>query len=150
MRKIVRVTCFASFLALLLGSAGCGPLPGGRLSGELQKTPGDWESIVSGSRFCELESRPEDPHSIQLECFVVDGLLYVQSHRWALSDGYPFESWAKIWLEHPNLRVRFGDDIYELEAARVTDASLRESVLSSRGYDPVPDGIALFHLGPAA
>ena len=125
MRAIVRRTCFAPLLALLLallfGSAGCGPLPGGRLSGELQKTAGDWESIVRDHRFCELESRPEDPHSIQLECFVVDDRLYVQSHRWALSDGYPFESWAKIWLEHPKLRVRFGEDIYQLEAVRVTE-----------------------------
>jgi hypothetical protein len=101
---------------------------------------------VSDRAFCEIESRPEDPHSIQLECFVVDGLLYVQSHRWALSDAYPFESWAEIWLDHPDVRVRVGDSIYELRAARVRDPGRRSAILSRRGYDPVPDGIVLFLL----
>ena len=135
-----------ALLPLVTSLLACGPIPSGRLSGEVTPAPADWGSVVTGTEFCELESRPDDPHSIQLECFVIDGRLYVQSHRWALSDAYPFESWAAIWLDHPLLRVRFGDTIYELEAARVTEAGLRGSILSGRGYDPVPDGIVLFQL----
>jgi len=129
-------------LALALG---CGPVPGGRLSGEAAPLPDDWAQTLGGDRsFCEIESRPADPHSIQLECFVVDGALHAQSHRWALADWWPVESWAEIWLAHPDVRVRVGERIYDLRAVRVTDPAVREPILRARGYDPVPDGIALF------
>ncbi len=136
-------------LAALLIAAGCGPVPGGRLRGEDQPPPADWAPLTEGlSAICEIEARPEDPHSIQLQCYEYDDALYVHSHRWALSSWYPFTSWAAIWLEHPEIRVRFGDAIYELYAERVRDAPLREAILSSRGYQPVPDGILLFQLRP--
>ncbi len=136
-------------LAALLLAAGCGPVPGGQLRGEDQPPPADWAPLTEGlSGICEIEARPGDPHSIQLQCYEYDGALYVHSHRWALSSWYPFKSWAAIWLEHPEVRVRFGDAIYDLYAERVMEAPLREAILRSRGYDPVPDGILLFHLRP--
>lgn len=132
-------------LALTLG---CGPVPGGSLEGELAPAPAAWTDALGGERaMCEIESRPADPHSIQLECFARDGALYVQSHRWALAKWWP-ESWAAIWLREPDVRVRIGGSIYELRAARVSDAALREAMLKERGYDPVPDGIVLFRFDP--
>ena len=95
---------------------------------------------------CEIESRPEDPHSVQLQCYVHDSELYVHSHRWALASWYPFESWASIWLNHPEVRVRFGESIYELYTQRVTETVRRAEILTARGYDPVPEGIVVFHL----
>jgi hypothetical protein len=131
-------------LALSL-ALGCGPVPGGALSGVVTPAPATWAEVLGGDRaICEIESRSEDVHSIQLECFLVDGQLYVQSHRWALADWWPTQSWAAIWLEHPDVRVRIGERIYDLRAAQVTDAALREPILRERGYDPVPDGIVLF------
>ena len=131
---------------LLLGLAlGCGPVPGGSLSGAVAPAPATWTEALGGEKaFCEIESRPVDPHSIQLECFVVDGALYAQSHRWALASWWPTESWAAIWLAHPDVRVRIGERIYELHAVRVTDTAVRDPILKDRGYDPVPDGIVLF------
>ena len=135
-------------LALLL-ALGCGPVPGGALSGTATPQPPDWSTVLGGDRaLCEVESRPEDVHSIQLECFLVDGQLYAQSHRWALAEWWPTESWAAIWLEHPDVRVRLGERIYALRAVRVTDPALREPILKDRGYDPVPDGIVLFRFEP--
>jgi hypothetical protein len=56
-------------LALWLAT-GCGPVPGGSLGGTTAQPPGDWSTALEGDRaFCEIESRPADPHSIQLECF---------------------------------------------------------------------------------
>jgi len=131
-------------LALSL-ALGCGPVPGGALSGAPTRAPAAWAEALGGDRaICEIESRPADPHSIQLECFLVDGQLYAQSHRWALADWWPTESWAAIWLAHPEVRVRIGERIYELRALRVTDAALREPILAGRGYDPIPDGVVLF------
>lgn len=135
----------AAVLALALG---CGPVPGGTLRGEVAPALAAWPDVLGGGRaMCEIESRPADPHSIQLECFAREGALYVQSHRWALADWWP-ESWAAIWLEEPEVRVRIDGAIYELYAARVTDAALRRAMLNERGYDPVPDGIVLFRFDP--
>jgi hypothetical protein len=100
-----------------------------------------------------VESRPADPHSIQLECFLYEGALHVQSHRFAFSRWWPAESWAEIWLLHPQVRVRIDGDLYDLTAVHVTDPDARARVLRFRGYDPVPDGIAVFRfepLGPGA
>jgi len=135
-------------LALSL-ALGCGPVPGGALSGAPTRAPAAWAEALGGERaFCEIESRPEDVHSIQLECFVVDGQLYVQSHRWALADWWPTESWAAIWLAHSDVRVRIGERIYELRARPVADPAVREPILTARGYDPIPDGVVLFRLEP--
>lgn len=133
----------------LLAAAGCGPVPGGALRGHVAPPPSGWSTVLEDGRaFCEIESRPEDPHSVQLECFVYEGGLYVQSHRWAFASWWPVTSWAEIWLEHPEVRVRLGDAIYPLAAVHVTDPEQRAAVLGFRGYDPVPDGIALFRFEP--
>ena len=136
-------------LSLALLGLACGPVPGGRLSGEVAPLPADWAPLTRGlDGMCEVESRPSDPHSIQLQCYTHAGAMYVHSHRWALAAWYPFRSWAEIWLEEPDVRVRLGSSIYELYAEEVTSIRQRDAVLASRGYEPVPDGIVLFQLRP--
>jgi hypothetical protein len=135
-------------LALAL-AVGCGPVPGGSLAGEVTPPPDAWSALVpDGTRICEVESRPENPHSIQIECFLYDGQLYAQSHRWALASWWPVESWAAIWIARPEVRVRLGDELFELQAVHVTDPAQREAVLRFRGYDPVPPGIVVFRFDP--
>jgi hypothetical protein len=95
-----------------------------------------------------MEARPADPHSIQLECFVAEGALYAQSHRWALAPWWPVESWAAVWIAHPDVRLRIDGAIYELRAVRVPESPERETVLAARGYDPMPPGIVLFRFEP--
>ena len=133
----------ATALALLIGVlTACGPIPGGSLDGALSVPPSDWSSVLGGDRvFCEIESRPSEPHSIQLDCFVHGGRLYVQSHRWAFAPWWPIQSWAAIWIEEPEVLVRIDSSLFELRAVHVTLASERNSILESRGYDPVPEGI---------
>lgn len=135
-------------LVMLVALAACGPIPGGRLSGETTPAPSDWSAAVPDKRFCEIEARPADPRSIQLECFRWEGGLYVNSHRWALASWWPVTSWAAVWLDHPDVRVRVGEAIYDLRAVRITDATERAAVLKHRGYDPVPDGILVFRFVP--
>jgi hypothetical protein len=143
------VSRLASLLALALLTVACGPVPGGELRGEPANPPADWSSVLEGDkRFCEIEARPEDPHSIQLECFLYDRSLYVNSHRWVQASWWPVESWAVVWLEHPNVQVRIGDALYPLVATPVSDAALREEILRFRGYDPVPPGIVVFRFDP--
>lgn len=135
----------ACVAALGLVLAACGPLAGGSLRGSPADPPPDWRTILEdGREVCEVESRPDDPHSIQLGCFLYEDELYVQSHRWALASWWPLDSWAAIWIEQPDVRVRLGDDLFDLVAVRVTDPDEREPLLQLRGYDPVPDGIVVF------
>lgn len=140
------------FLAgIVVASLGCGPVPGGSLSGTVTPPPAAWSAeLPEGKKICEVESRPEDPHSIQLECFLYEGQLFAQSHRWALASWWPVESWAAIWIAHPEVKVRLGDELFELEAVQITDTSQRESVLRFRGYDPPPPGIVVFRFEPRA
>jgi hypothetical protein len=136
---------------VLLCVLACGPVPGGSLGGRVDSPPSDWAQVLDdGKAICEIESRPADPHSIQLECFLYEGGLYAQSHRWALASWWPTQSWAAIWLEQPDVRVRFGGTLYELRAVRVPDGEQRDTILVQRGYDPVPDGIVLFRFEPRA
>ncbi len=106
-----RLAC--AILALALLTACGGPflvLPGGRLAGNEATAPvSDW-SFVDDS-FVDLETRPADPYSVELNYVVRDGKLYID----------PAE--GKLWLEHiredPRVRVRFGDTVYPLEAVLV-------------------------------
>lgn len=137
--------------AALLVAAGCGPVPGGTLAGEPTPPPAEWTTALDGDRaFCEVESRPAAPHSIQLECFVYDGALHVQSHRWAQATWWPVESWAAIWIAEPDVRVRVGERIYAMRAVQVSEPAKREAILGQRGYDPVPAGIVVFRFEPRA
>ena len=130
---------------VLISLTACGPVPGGALGGAVRSMPGDWTTIMEGDRaLCEVESRPANPHSIQLDCFVYEGELHVQSHRWALASWWPVESWAAIWILDPNVRVRIGQQLFDVHAVHVSDPIGRAKVLKFRGYDPVPDGIAVF------
>ena len=60
------------------------------------------------NEFIELETRPDDPYSVQLNYIVKDGKLYID----------PAE--GRTWFEHikadPRVRVRLGDQIYPLNA----------------------------------
>ncbi len=95
-------------------AAGCGgPLlvfPGGELRGEVVSEPvSDWSFVDSW--FVDLETRLEDPYSVELNYIVKDGHLYID----------PAE--GRAWLEHiredPRVRVRFGGKIYPLKAVLV-------------------------------
>lgn len=112
-------------LVLPLALAACGGpflvFPGGALSGEVVEEPvTDW-SFVTDS-YVDLETRPSDPYSVELNYFVREGRLYLD----------PAE--GRRWLDHlradDRVRVRFGGKVYPLRAVRVTDPAELE------GFDP--------------
>ena len=99
-------------LSLLIVACG-GPfliIPGGALSGEVVSEPvEDWSFVTDA--FVDLETRPENPYSVELNYFVKRGELYID----------PAE--GRKWLEYiradPRVRVRFGNRVYPLEAVLV-------------------------------
>jgi hypothetical protein len=96
-------------LSALLVACG-GPflvLPGGALRGEVVTEPvTDW-SFVDDS-FIDLETRPSDPYSVELNYFVRDGQLYI--------DPAEGRRWLEYIREDPRVRVRFGGRVYPAEA----------------------------------
>ncbi len=98
---------------LVFSGCGGGPLlmfPGGELSGEVVTEPvTDWS--FADDTFVDVETRPGDPYSVELNYVVKDGQLYID----------PAE--GRTWFDHlradPRLRVRFGDKIYPVMAVLV-------------------------------
>ena len=104
---------------------GCGgPLlliPGAELSGEEVSEPVEDWSFVS-SRFVDLETRPDDPYSVELNYVVRDGKLYI--------DPAEGRRWLEYIREDPNVRVRFDGKIYPVKAVLVGRPGELE------GFDP--------------
>lgn len=95
----------------VVAASGCGGpflvIPGGELSGEVVTEPVDDWSFVD-SAFVDLETRPEDPYSVELNYFVVDGKLYI--------DPAEGREWFDHLRENPLVRVRFDGKIYPVRA----------------------------------
>ena len=101
----------AAVLAIALAVAACGgpflAIPGGRLAGDVVTTPiADWS--FADETWLELETRLDDPYSVQLNYFVRDGKLYID----------PAE--GRTWLDHlradPRARVRLSGKVYPVAA----------------------------------
>ncbi len=99
---------------MLLVGVGCGGpflvFPGGELRGEVvTDSVQDW-SFAEDS-FVDLETRPSDPYSVELNYVLKDGKLYID----------PAE--GRRWLDHiradPRVRVRFAGRVYPATAVLV-------------------------------
>src|SRR5262245_32742672 len=101
---------------LLCGCSCGGPfllMAGGKLDGTPKPVPARFE--LPGNRdTIQIETRPEDPYSVNVSGAVVDGKLYVSS------GGEP-QNWAKNIEADPLVRARIDGDLYDLKARRVTD-----------------------------
>ena len=100
-------------------AVGCnGPfvlLPGGGLEGESQAAPADW-AFAGDYGTAQLETRPEEPYSVNLAYTIMEGRLYINA-------GGTETQWVKNMTANPLVRLRVDDRIYDLRAQRVTDAA---------------------------
>ena len=106
-------------------SLGCGGpflvFPGGVLSGQVVTEPVDDWSFVDDA-FVDLETRPDDPYSVELNYVVRDGQLFI--------DPAEGRTWFEYIKQDPRVRVRFGDRIYPLTAVQVGKPG------EIKGFDP--------------
>jgi hypothetical protein len=109
---------FARLIALssLFLVAGCGPfliLPGGELDGSTAPAPNDW-SFSAEVGTVQLETRPEDPYSVNIWAVGMGPVLYVHA-------GANRSSWVEHMEANSEVRVRVEDQLYDLRASRVED-----------------------------
>ncbi len=92
-----------------------GPIPGGRLDGELAEQPvRDW-SFANGFDTIEIETRPGDPHSVTVWCVAWGDALYIPTRD------PESKHWVNNVVADPRVRVRVDGVLYEGRAVRVTD-----------------------------
>ena len=137
MSALLRASCLVALVLTLTLTLGCGPLltlPGGALSGEIRPTPSDW-SFTDSVEHVQLETRPEDPYSVNIWGIGVGDVFYV------FSAFGPDAEWAQNIAADPRVRLRVEDAIFELSAAATSDDGELDAFLAAAKtkYDFEPD-----------
>ena len=121
---------------LLMACTPRGEIPGLRLGGTLAEVPADfsfsfeYEEILLEARGAVL------PRVVRIWCVASGEKLYVA--------GDPDRGWMRRVAQRPDVRVRIGDNAYELRAVEVTDAGELEWVLSAYTEKYSAQLVALF------
>jgi hypothetical protein len=93
---------------------GCGPfltVPGGKLDGVPAPAPDDW-SLIAEVDTIQLETRPEDPYSVNIWVVGMGPALYVHA-------GANRSTWVENMEVDPEVRLRVEGTLYDLRASRV-------------------------------
>jgi hypothetical protein len=119
--RLVALSICSVFLA-------CGPIlvmPGGALSGTAESAPADWAWTDEVSTI-QLETRPEDPYSVNIWVVAKGDALYVHA-------GKNRSTWVENMESDPAVRVQVEERVFELTASRVKDQ--KEFDAFSDGYE---------------
>ena len=113
---MLALTRILSLLACWLMVSACdGPphfMAGGQLSGAVSHVPVVWQ-LDEESGLAQLETRPEDPYSINLTYVQMDGRFYIYA-------GDTKTNWVQHIEQNPLVRIRVDGAIYSARAVRVT------------------------------
>ena len=106
-----------SFVLVSLVMIACegpfGVTSGGELSGSIQQPPALWQ-LSEESGLAQLETRPDDPYSVNLAYVQMNDQLYIYA-------GDTRTTWVEHIEQNPLIRIRIGETIYPVRAARVED-----------------------------
>jgi hypothetical protein len=122
-----------AFAAALILVAGCAEpfivFAGGELSGEERQPPDDW-LIIRDEQTFQLETRPDDPYSVNVWAVGIGRDVYIGT-------GPGGTRWTKHLEDDPRVRLRSGTTLYRLIATPVTDEDERTAVARAYGekYD---------------
>ena len=112
MRSLIRTLLLVGYSLLL--SACDGPLPfmaGGELIGSVSDVEHTWQ-LDEDSAVAQLETRPEDPYSVNLTYVQLGGVLYIYA-------GDTKTNWVKHIEQNSLVRLRVDGTIYPARAVRV-------------------------------
>jgi hypothetical protein len=113
---------------------GPGNYPGLWLSGEVVTTPvTDW-SFVSQYKTDKVQTRTRYmiPESVTTGYILHDGQLYITS---MFAAGLPFpqgKAWVTNVMRDPHVRLKFGNNLYDVVLSHVTDQDERAAVFGPR------------------
>jgi len=96
-------------------------IPGGELAGNAVDPPAEWSQVPDT---IQMETRLEDPYSINIWSVGVESDLYVATG----ADG---TTWTEFLQADNSVRVRLDDGIYLLKASAVDDAAERDRVIQA-------------------
>ena len=130
------LVCFLLVL-LVLRITGLDPKglrPGLWLRGNLVTTPvTDWS--FANMQTIQLQTRTWYllPHSVNIECVVYNGHLYVSSVHYRPGATY---RWNNDVLRDPHVRIRIGNKLYDRTLSYVTDPAEKAGVMAAKYKDP--------------
>ena len=101
---------------LVMGCAEYLPMSGGALEGRVVPLPQSLDQIVEDN-IIQLETRAGDAYSVNLWVVEVTNHLHVFA-------GDNKANWVEDIEQNSNVRLRSGDEIYELAAVRVNDPEM--------------------------
>ncbi len=130
--ELSRLRLAAGFVAALLSLA-CGPIlmfSGGRLSGDEGVWPTGWQHIADVSQI-QLETRPDDPHSVNLWIVVVEGEAYIATSLLLGTEVPDEREWVRNVAADPRVRVRVEGVVYPAQLEVLDDESLKARVLEA-------------------
>ena len=103
-----------SLIVLMLGvalAAPIGRLPGVRLGGSLTNPPAEWSSVTLPEEVLLATSASLLPHVVIIWVVESDNRLYVI--------GAPDSIWVEGATQSPDVRLRMGDNAYDMRATRI-------------------------------
>jgi hypothetical protein len=109
-------------LILLLALSACSeylPIAGGQLEGTVSPLPEHWSELAT-TEIVQLESSGYAPYSVNLWMVEVDGAPHVFS-------GDNRAAWVNNIADNPDVRLQISEEIFELLAIRVNDATVFET-----------------------
>lgn len=111
------------YIAVLVGllCSGCAeylPISSGALKGVVASIPQQWEGVAD-DKIVQFETQAGEAYSVNLWVVEVSGFLHVFA-------GDNRANWVEDIEQNANVRLRAGNEIYELEAQRVSDADVFE------------------------
>jgi len=129
---------------LALGCGPLGPIPGGKLSGEPMAGPvSDW-SFLDDEHTVQLETRPDDPHSVNIWIGHHQGNPYIPTSLIAGVDEPSERQWVQNVANDPRVRLRVAGRLYPRKAVRVEDPAELEAVrailIARYEVEPSDDG----------
>ena len=136
---MTRRSTWIAWIALLALGCPIGPFSGGRLGGVEEEAPAEW-AFVNDVENCQLETNPEQPHSINCWCYGRGSRVYVPSSM-ILGPTVPTErQWVQNVQANPAVRLRVDDRVFALRAVRVPEGPEYQDALAAlwRKYDEDP------------
>jgi hypothetical protein len=128
--------CCLVLMAAVLGCEPIGPIAGGALEGQLAEIPDAWDEPREIMTF-QMETRLDDPYSVNLWGVVVDGRLYIAAGKG------PDAKWVGHLADDPAVRLRISGKLYELRAVRVDDMqemnAVRQRYIEKYDIEDDPD-----------